>query len=1419
MALNDYVYDPNGTSNDALFNLVQGGFAFVAGKVAHTGDMKIGTPVATMGIRGTTGYALQQVATVNANLGNVSMSFALIANPDDGHLGQYELIDQFGNVIAQVGRTGVWTNVSFQGPNQSPNISYTPMTAANFAIEQALVPALVQILNNINNLNPTPQSGPNSNGSSTPPIFELINLPQTLQQNSGTEYSINVLVNGQNGPTTETGSATISPTGVQLTPIVNWTSTSNGTWEAPANWSDLSAPAAPQFVNIKTSVKVTLDKHESASGLLIVNGAIVNVVSGGALELFNEIANYGTFQLNSSGADPTLAINGTVYLLDGGRFQLLGPTAANLIVGVSGTGATLVNVDNIIIGSGTIGQGDGHLTLINGADGTIEAKPLGGADSGLLVIDTGHTVSNSGLMAAAADGTLRIDDNITNLGTIGANGSDAIVALEGVHISGGKLETQAGGVIETFAGASAFSNVTLAGTSVVDAGAHTVLHLEGSTVLDGTVTFEGLGAFNLEGAGAALTGKANTSVELDNSGTINGAGNIGAGNPHFALVNGQSGVIDANGQLALVIDNDSPGNAITLPGNAISNFGTIEASGHGGLTIDNTTISNAATGHVDVLAGSHIELDNATIVDGFVSIAAGGDINVTVTSTIENATVSDGVITVESGVTLMLDGDTVTGTTFTDTASGAILALDNDTTITGAGTGTLTIGAQGELDIETGSDGTGHGATLDGVKVTDNGAINVNSNASGAILTLDNDTTITGAGTGTLTIGAQGELDIETGGDGSGHGATLDGVQVTDNGAIDVNSNASGAILTLDDDTTITGAGTGTLTIGAQGELDIETGSDGSGHGATLDGVKVTDNGAINVDSNAFGAILTLDTLDDDTTITGAGTGTLTIGSQGELDVETGSDGTGHGATLDGVKVTDNGAIDVNSNASGAILTLDDDTTITGAGTGTLTIGAQGELDVETGSDGSGHGATLDGVKVTDSGAIDVDSNASGAILTLDDDTTITGVGTGTLTIGAQGELDVETGSDGTGHGATLDGVKFTNNGIVDANGGTLTLDTGNTIVNAGLLEATAGGELDVQDSKINNSGVGLKLGIVVGAGSELLVDTSSLKLIGVGTVTLAGGAITAAAAGQTLENSGNTIEGFGTIGDVTDGNLTLDNNTGTIEATGGTLIIATDNIITNSAGGTLEAASGATLQIDDIELDNRGNIQVDGTLAVDAGTLTLDKLGTVTLAGGAITAAAAAAGQTLENSGNTIEGFGTIGDVTDGNLTLDNNTGTIEATGGTLIIATDNIITNSAGGTLEAASGATLQIDDIELDNRGNIQVDGTLAVDAGTLTLDKLGTVTLAGGAITAAAAAAGQTLENSGNTIEGFGTIGDVTDGNLTLDNNTGTIEAIGAPLIIATDNIITNGAGGTLEAASRGNAADRRHRARQPRQHPG
>ncbi|MFB9270147.1 FecR domain-containing protein [Bradyrhizobium erythrophlei] len=54
MVLNDFVYDPKGKSNSTLFSLTKGTFTFVAGNVAKTGDMKVDTPVATMGIRGTT---------------------------------------------------------------------------------------------------------------------------------------------------------------------------------------------------------------------------------------------------------------------------------------------------------------------------------------------------------------------------------------------------------------------------------------------------------------------------------------------------------------------------------------------------------------------------------------------------------------------------------------------------------------------------------------------------------------------------------------------------------------------------------------------------------------------------------------------------------------------------------------------------------------------------------------------------------------------------------------------------------------------------------------------------------------------------------------------------------------------------------------------------------------------------------------------------------------------------------------------------------------------------------------------------------------------------------------------------------------------------------------------------------------------
>ncbi len=60
MVLDELVYDPGGSDNSMLVNLVQGTFVFVAGQIAPTGEMEVQTPVATLGIRGTTGNACRR---------------------------------------------------------------------------------------------------------------------------------------------------------------------------------------------------------------------------------------------------------------------------------------------------------------------------------------------------------------------------------------------------------------------------------------------------------------------------------------------------------------------------------------------------------------------------------------------------------------------------------------------------------------------------------------------------------------------------------------------------------------------------------------------------------------------------------------------------------------------------------------------------------------------------------------------------------------------------------------------------------------------------------------------------------------------------------------------------------------------------------------------------------------------------------------------------------------------------------------------------------------------------------------------------------------------------------------------------------------------------------------------------------------
>jgi hypothetical protein len=93
IAVDSFVYEDGGKANAALFNVAKGTVAFVAAAVAKSGDMKIATPTATLGIRGTTGLVEVPEATAAGGANNVAVK--LYPDPD-GKVGRIEINDRSG---------------------------------------------------------------------------------------------------------------------------------------------------------------------------------------------------------------------------------------------------------------------------------------------------------------------------------------------------------------------------------------------------------------------------------------------------------------------------------------------------------------------------------------------------------------------------------------------------------------------------------------------------------------------------------------------------------------------------------------------------------------------------------------------------------------------------------------------------------------------------------------------------------------------------------------------------------------------------------------------------------------------------------------------------------------------------------------------------------------------------------------------------------------------------------------------------------------------------------------------------------------------------------------------------------------------------------------------------------------------------
>ncbi len=111
MVLNEMVFDPNGSNNSSLLSLVAGTITFVAGETAKHGDMKVDTPVATMGIRGTA-VLVEIDFTVPGQGGTPDAKFQVLVEPD-GSTGSYILFDKTTLApIATVNQAGQQINIS-----------------------------------------------------------------------------------------------------------------------------------------------------------------------------------------------------------------------------------------------------------------------------------------------------------------------------------------------------------------------------------------------------------------------------------------------------------------------------------------------------------------------------------------------------------------------------------------------------------------------------------------------------------------------------------------------------------------------------------------------------------------------------------------------------------------------------------------------------------------------------------------------------------------------------------------------------------------------------------------------------------------------------------------------------------------------------------------------------------------------------------------------------------------------------------------------------------------------------------------------------------------------------------------------------------------------------------------------------------
>jgi hypothetical protein len=649
------------------------------------------------------------------------------------------------------------------------------------------------------------------------------------------------------------------------------------------------------------------------------------------------------------------------------------------------------------------------------------------------------------------------------------------------------------------------------------------------------------------------------------------------------------------------------------------------------------------------------------------------------------------------------------------------------------------------------------------------------------VLVLGSGQTITDTpGSGTLTISSTGELDLEkatnltVSGNLTNSGQLYTNIQndmggantLTVTGAFTNNAGATTTIGNFRDTADMMNVATlvnnGSLTIGLGATLNLTSQPNGITDvpaGSLLQDYGTLKAGTANGLAKLGSVEGTLVVGSGQTLTDTPGSGTLTISSGGELDVDVATN-----LTVSG-NLTNSGLLYTNGQDNAG-----DANTLTVTGTFTNNLGASTRIGVYQNSSDVMNVATLvnNGSLIIGVGAtLNLTSQPNGitdvvAGSTLQDYGTLkAGTANGLAKLGSvEGSLVIGSGQTFTDMPSSGT-LTISNTGSLDVDVATSLTVNGN-LTNSGDLYTNAqdnagdANTLTVTGTFTNNSGATTRIGVYQNSSDVMNVAT----LVNNGSLTIGVGAtlnLTSQPSGITDVAAGSTLQDYGTLKAGTNFGLA---NLGTVA---GTLIVANNQ--TDTITGTLIISSGGVLDVDRAtNLTINGNLTNSGDLytnaqdnAGDANTLTVT--GTLTNNLGATT---------------TIGVYQNSSDVM--NVATLSNAGTLNVYGGAMLVVTNaGTLTNTGTINIGTGSGAGA------LKISGNTTLTGT----TGKVILSDFASNIIGGTG----------TLTNVKNTISGSGNIGNGTMGL----NNQGTVDANqSVPLIINAAGIVSNSL--TMEATN-------------------